>query len=56
MRKFDLQPTFGSGRALTEDFEDEPGAIDHLSPDLVFEIALLDRRQLAVDDDELGLV
>ncbi len=54
MRELDLQPAFGGRRALAEDLEDQPGAVDHLALELVLEIALLDRRQRAVDDHQLG--
>ena len=30
MRQFDLQPAFARARALAEDLEDEPGAVEHL--------------------------
>ena len=56
MRQLDLQPAFGGGCALAEDFEDQAGPVDDLAGELVLEIALLDRGERAVDDDQLGLV
>src|SRR5690606_21754074 len=54
--EFDLQTPFGSRRTLTEYLEDQTGPVDHLALQRFFQIALLDRRQRAVDDDQLGLV
>ena len=56
MRQFDLQPPFGRRRSFTEDFEDQPGSVDDLAFQLLFEIALLDRRKCAIDNDQLRLV
>ena len=52
MRQFDLQPAFGGRRALAEDFEDQPGAVDHLALELFLQIALLDRAERTIDDDQ----
>ena len=52
MRELDLEPPLRRGRALAEDFEDQPGAVDDLGPDLVFQVLLLDRGQRRVDDDQ----
>ena len=41
-----------SAGALSEDFEDEPGAVDHLGLPAPFEVALLHRAERGVDDDE----
>ncbi len=51
-RQLDLQPAFMGARALAEDFEDQPGAVDDLGLPASLEIALLHRRQCAVDHDE----
>ena len=54
MGEFDLESAFGGRRALAEDFEDQSGAVDHLALELFLEIALLNRGQRAIDDDQLG--
>src|SRR5690606_24667640 len=56
VRELDLQAAFRGGRALAENFEDQAGAIDYLALELFLEVALLDRRQRAVDDDQFGRV
>jgi len=43
-------------RPRTEDFEDEPGPVDDLGLPLALEVALLNRRQCAVDDDQPDLL
>ena len=53
MRKLDLQRAFLGARALAEDLQDQPGAIQHLGVQFLFEIALLHRRQRMIDDDQL---
>src|SRR5690606_35572438 len=53
MREIDLQPAFLGARPAAEDFKDEPGAIQNLGLELALKIALLNRRKLMVDDDEL---
>ena len=54
-RKVHLQPPGLALGALAEDFEDEPGAVEDLGVPGLFEVALLDRRQHVVDDDDLCL-
>ena len=56
MGEFDLKTALGSGRAFAEDLEDQSGAVDDLARQLVFQIALLDRRERAVDHDQFDLV
>jgi hypothetical protein len=57
MGEFDLQPAFRRRRPLAEDFEDQPGAVDHLGIQRGFEVALLDRGKRRIDDHQpcLGL-
>ena len=55
MGQFDLQRAFTRGGAPAKDLEDEAGAIEHLGTPFLLEIALLDGRELGVDDDEFGL-
>ncbi len=43
-------------RPLAEDLEDQAGAVEHLGVEGLFEIALLDRRQRVVDDDQLRVL
>ena len=57
MRELDLQPAFGGRRALAENLEDQPGAVDHLglgcSPRGFFCWIGVER---GVDDQQLGVV
>ena len=55
MRQFDLQRAFLGAGATAEDFEDQPGAVEHLGVERLFEIALLHGRQRMVDDDQLRI-
>ena len=55
MRQFDLQRAFLGLGATAEDFEDQPGAVEHLGVPGLLEIALLDRRQRAVHHDDADL-
>jgi len=53
LRELDLQLAFVRARALREDVEDEARAIDDAALGELFEIALLHRRQRAVDEDQV---
>ena len=55
VRQLDLQAPFGGRCALAEYLEDQPGAVDHLALELLFQIALLDSAQRAVDNHQLGV-
>src|SRR5579862_1591175 len=55
MRQLDLEPALARLRPLAEDLQDERRAVEHLGVPGLLEIALLDRRELGVDDDDLGL-
>src|SRR5690606_19240953 len=54
-RHLDLKPAFGRARTQAENFEDQPGAVDDLHLEVLFEIALLHRRERAVDNQEIGV-
>ena len=56
MGKLNLQAPFGGCCAFAEDFQDQTGAVDHLAFQTVFQIALLDRSERTIDDDELAFV
>jgi hypothetical protein len=55
LRKLDLQLAFMRARALGEDIEDQPGAIDHATLRELLEIALLHRRKRVIDEDQIGV-
>src|SRR3546814_5624352 len=56
MRKLDLKRAFLRGGALAKNLQDQTGPVDHLGAERLFEIALLDWRDGAVDDHELGVL
>ena len=56
MRQLHLQPPLRTRRPLAENLEDEPGAINHLRLGRGFQIALLDRGQRTVDDQQFGVM
>ena len=54
MSQLDLQAAFPRLRALPENLENQRGAIEHLRVPRLFQIALLHRAQIGVDDDHFG--
>ena len=56
MRKLDLQRAFLGLGAAAEDFQDQPGAVEHLGVPGLLEIALLDRRQRAIHHHQFDVV
>jgi hypothetical protein len=56
MRQFDLQRAFLGLGAAAEDFQDQPGAVEHLGVPGFLEIALLNRRQRAIHHHQLDVV
>jgi hypothetical protein len=53
-RQFDLQLALGGAGSAGEDLQDQAGAVHHLGFPGLFQVALLDRRQLVVDHDEVA--
>src|SRR3989442_1525045 len=53
LRQLDLELALGAARALGEDVEDERGAVDHLDAERLAEVALLDRRERIVGDEQI---
>ena len=56
MRQLDLQAPFRGRRALAENLEDQPGAVDHLGLGALFQRLLLDRGQPGIDDQQARLI
>ena len=56
VRELDLHRPFARARALAEDVEDEPGAVDDLAAPLALEVALLHRAERGVHHGESGRV
>ena len=55
MGQFDLQRALSRRGAAAEDFQNEPGAVEHLGVPGLLQIALLDRRERAIHHHQLGL-
>ncbi len=55
MGQLHLKPAFAGARPFPEDFQDERVAVEDLGFPFALQIALLDRRELGIDDDDLGL-
>ena len=56
MGELDLQRALGGPGSAAEDFENKPGAVDHLAAERPFKISLLRRRQGAVEDDKIDVL
>ena len=56
MRELDLQRAFAGAGAPAENFEDQPGAVEHLGVPRLLQIALLHRGERAIHHHEAGLV
>ncbi len=56
MGKLDLQPPLGGRRALAENLEDQPGAVDHLGVERGLQIALLDGGETRIENRERGIL
>ena len=56
MRYFDLKAPFGACCAFPKDFKDQPGSVDHLGIERLFQIVLLDRCQRAINDDNINVI
>ena len=54
LRELDLPLPFPRSRAAGEDVEDQLRAVDHLPIEALFDVAQLRRRQLVVEDDDIG--
>src|SRR4029077_1334041 len=54
LSQLDLQLPLGGARALGEDVEDQRGPVDDLDAERLGDVALLDRRELVVGDEEVG--
>ena len=52
--QLDLQFALGARGTLGEDVENQAGAVDHATFEFAFEIAFLHRRNLVVEDDQIG--
>ena len=55
LRQLDLQLAFARPRAPRKDVEDQLRAIDHLAIEPLVQLAQLRRRQLVVEDDQVGV-
>jgi len=53
--KFDLEPGLDGSRARGEDVEDQLAAVEHFHAKKLFEIAGLRRKQIVVEDDDVGI-
>ena len=56
LRELDLQLAFEAARALRENVENQPAAIQHAPAGQLLEVAFLAGRQRVVDEYDIGLV
>ena len=56
MRKLDLQRALAGAGAAAENFQYQPGAVNHLGAEGFFKITLLHGRQGAIDHDEADVL
>ena len=56
MRQFDLKPPFPRCRALSENLQNDRCAVQHLAVPGLLEVALLHRRQVRIDNDDVGFL
>ena len=56
LRELHFELAFVAARALREDVEDQPRAIEHAALDEFFEIALLRRRERMIEQHHVGVV
>ena len=56
LRELDLELALGGVRMVGEDVEDHRGAVDNGRAERLLEVALLSRRELVVDGDQVGVV
>ena len=56
MGEFDLQDAFAGAGAGAENVQDQAGAVDDLAAPGLFQVALLHRGKLGVDNDDADLV
>ena len=56
MGEFDLQPAFLRPGAASKYFEDQAGSIEHLGAPGPFQIALLDRAQLMIHNNQASIL
>ena len=54
LRQFHLQLAFAGARVAGKDIENELGAVDHSHVERALQVTLLRRRQLVIEDDQVG--
>ena len=55
LRQLDLEHALPARRMLGEDVQDQSGPVDHIDVKPLIQIALLGRRQLVVEDDDIDV-
>ena len=56
LRQLHLEPALARARPAREDVEDQLGAVERLALDLLLQVALLGRRELLVEENQLDLL